>query len=94
MTFNVAVLTLLSSIKAAQHQFRPALELAEKALAIKPEDPSALAMLAEHKQRLLAGHPDVMRHKELHVLDIPDDYQRDDPELVRLLKAKVPRHLP
>jgi tetratricopeptide (TPR) repeat protein len=41
------VLTLLSSIKAAQHQFRPALELAEKALAIKPEDPSALAMLAD-----------------------------------------------
>lgn len=44
-------------------------------------------METKHKQRLLAGHPDVMRHKELHVLDIPDDYQRDDPALVRLLEA-------
>ncbi|HSI64757.1 MAG TPA: protein tyrosine phosphatase [Candidatus Saccharimonadia bacterium] len=43
-------------------------------------------MESKHKQRLLAEHPDVTRFKEMHVLDIPDDYQRDDPELVRLLE--------
>lgn len=28
------------------------------------------------------------------VLDIPDDFRRDDPELVKLLQARVPRFLP
>lgn len=46
-------------------------------------------METKHKQRLLAEFPDVTRHKELHVLDIPDDYQRDDPELVRLLEESL-----
>jgi predicted protein tyrosine phosphatase len=27
-------------------------------------------------------------------LDIPDDYEFMDPELIRLLEARVPRHLP
>jgi len=28
------------------------------------------------------------------VLDIPDEFERDDPVLVQLLQAKVPRYLP
>jgi predicted protein tyrosine phosphatase len=27
-------------------------------------------------------------------LEIPDDYEFMDPDLIRLLEAKVPRHLP
>lgn len=32
--------------------------------------------------------------KRIVCLDIPDDYDYMDPGLVRLLQAKVPRHLP
>ena len=32
--------------------------------------------------------------KRVVVLDIPDDYDYMDPLLVRLLQARVPRHLP
>ncbi|RBP40494.1 putative protein tyrosine phosphatase [Roseimicrobium gellanilyticum] len=42
-------------------------------------------MEPKHKQRVVAEFPEATRYKEMHVLDIPDDYQRDDPELVRLL---------
>jgi predicted protein tyrosine phosphatase len=50
-------------------------------------------METKHKQRLLAEHPDPTRYKEMHVLDIPDDYQRDDPELVRLLEECLAPYL-
>ncbi len=43
----------------------------------------------KHRQRLAGDFPGEMKFKELHVLDIPDDYQRDDPELVELLKQHV-----
>ena len=46
-------------------------------------------MEEKHKRRLLSDFPGEMKFKELHVLDIPDDYQRDDPELVKLLKQHV-----
>ncbi|MDF1798676.1 MAG: phosphotyrosine protein phosphatase [Planctomycetota bacterium] len=48
-----------------------------------------LVMEPKHKQRLLADYPGEMKFQELHVLDIPDDYQFMDPELVELLKATV-----
>ena len=39
-------------------------------------------MEPKHQQHLLAGFPDALRHKTVHVLDIPDDYRYLDPELV------------
>ena len=45
-------------------------------------------MEQKHKQRLSAGYPDT-RFKELHVLEIPDDYGFMDPELVELLKQAI-----
>lgn len=36
----------------------------------------------KHKQRLQSEYPSEVRYKELHVLDIPDNYQFMDPELI------------
>ena len=48
-----------------------------------------LVMEDKHKSRLLAEHGQALRHKPLHVLDIPDDYRYMDPELVDLLGDPV-----
>ena len=48
-----------------------------------------LVMEQKHKQRLVAGYPGEMRFKELHVLDIPDDYKFMDPELIDEIFAAV-----
>lgn len=48
-----------------------------------------LVMEDKHRSRLLAEHGDSLRHKPLHVLDIPDDYRYMDPELVDLLGDPV-----
>jgi predicted protein tyrosine phosphatase len=50
-----------------------------------------MIFVMEHKQeqRLSADYPDGTRYKELHVLDIPDDYRFMDPELVELLQAAI-----
>ena len=47
-----------------------------------------------HRSRLSAGYKVDLGGKRVICLDIPDDYAFMDPELIRLLKAKVPRHLP
>lgn len=49
-----------------------------------------IVMESEHKSRLLAEHGQLLVHKPLHVLDIPDDYRYMDPELVGLLEDIVP----
>ena len=49
------------------------------------------AMENKHRVRLRARFPDAMRHRELVVLDIPDDYRFMDPELVALLQPHVDR---
>ncbi|MFN7843988.1 MAG: low molecular weight protein tyrosine phosphatase family protein [Pirellula sp.] len=36
----------------------------------------------KHKQRLQSEYPSEVRYKELHVLDIPDNYKFMDPELI------------
>ena len=46
-------------------------------------------METKHRQRLLSEFPGEMRFKELHVLDIPDNYQFMDPELVSEIEAVV-----
>ena len=48
-----------------------------------------LAMEQKHKQQLLAQYPTEMQFKEVHVLNIPDDYQFMDPELVSEITAAV-----
>lgn len=48
-----------------------------------------LVMETKHKQRLMAEFPGEMRFKELHVLDIPDNYKFMDPELIEEIVAAV-----
>lgn len=46
-----------------------------------------------HKQKVSKKYRDLLKGKKLVCLDIPDNYDRMDPELVRLLKSKVARHI-
>ncbi|MFT5508915.1 MAG: putative protein tyrosine phosphatase [Hyphomicrobiaceae bacterium] len=47
-----------------------------------------LVMEEKHKSRMLATFRQELTHKQVHVLDIPDDYQFMDPDLVELLQEK------
>lgn len=47
-------------------------------------------MEQKHKTRLLAEYRRLIENKPLHVLDIPDDYGFMAPELVTILKERVP----
>ena len=46
-------------------------------------------MEKKHKQRIQMKYPLETRHKEIHILDIPDEYQFMDPELIEEIKTKV-----
>ncbi len=46
-----------------------------------------------HRNKLLERFKSQLKDKEPIVLRIPDDYERMDPELVALLKEKVPPYL-
>ena len=46
-------------------------------------------MEPKHKQRLLANFHQLIQHKEVHVLDVPDLYEFADPELVKLIQSAV-----
>ena len=50
-------------------------------------------MERRHKQILMQRFSRALLDKELVVLDIPDDYQFNDPELVDLLKDKLEDYL-
>jgi predicted protein tyrosine phosphatase len=52
-----------------------------------------LVMEKRHKNRLTAKFKSEFKSKRLVVLDIPDDFEYMEPELVRILKAKVPRYV-
>lgn len=43
----------------------------------------------KHKNRLLAKFTRLLKHKPVHVLDIPDDYQYMDEDLIEELDNKV-----
>jgi predicted protein tyrosine phosphatase len=47
-----------------------------------------LVMEEKHKSRIKAEFREETRFKDLHVLDVPDDYQFMDSELVELLREK------
>ena len=48
-----------------------------------------IVMESKHKQRLIADYPEAMRYREVHVLDIEDNYQFMDPELIDELKSSI-----
>ena len=46
-----------------------------------------------HRNKVRQKFKDLLEGKRLICLDIPDNYERMDPELVRLLKNRVAKHL-
>jgi predicted protein tyrosine phosphatase len=48
-----------------------------------------MVMEQKHKSRLMADFSEALRHKPLHVLDIPDEYAYMDAELVEMLEQSV-----
>jgi len=52
-----------------------------------------LVMEKSHRNKLVAKYKSEFKSKRLVVLDIPDEYEYMDPELIRILKAKVPRYV-
>jgi len=46
-----------------------------------------------HRNKLASKFKTEFKTKRLLVLDIPDNYEYMDPELIRILKAKVPRFI-
>ena len=45
-----------------------------------------LVMEEKHKLRLVSQFRAEVRYKELHVLDIPDEYKYMDPELIEIVR--------
>jgi len=60
---------------------------------VKPADLKwadvVFVMEDKHQQRLLAQYPGEMKFKELHVLDIPDNFKFMDSELVEEIRSVV-----
>jgi predicted protein tyrosine phosphatase len=52
-----------------------------------------LVMEKSHKNRITKKFKAQFKAKRMVVLDIPDDYEYMHPDLVRILKAKVPRYI-
>ena len=44
-------------------------------------------MEEKHKSHLRSSFPAQTKHAAIHVLDIPDEYQKNDPELIELLRS-------
>ncbi|MET0026554.1 MAG: hypothetical protein ABW101_02860 [Candidatus Thiodiazotropha sp.] len=52
-----------------------------------------LVMEKSHRDKLSKKYQALLKGKKLVVLDIPDHYQRMQPELIQLLRARVSRHV-
>jgi predicted protein tyrosine phosphatase len=52
-----------------------------------------LVMEKSHKNKVSKKFKELLKHKRLVCLDIPDNYDRMQPELVKLLKVRVPKHV-
>ncbi len=82
----------------------PGLEVASAGLNHDAENPltSELLEWAEiifvmekaHRNKLSSKFRPYLNDKKIVCLDIPDEYEFMDPLLIRLLRAKVPKHLP
>jgi len=46
-------------------------------------------MEQKHKNRMKAAFPGPMKFAELYVLDIPDEYQFNDPELKKIIREST-----
>ena len=51
-------------------------------------------MERSHRNKVSKKFKDILKNKKLVCLDIPDEYERMDPVLIRLLVNRVMRHLP
>ena len=54
---------------------------------------TVLVMENIHRSKISKKFLPLLKGKKIGVLDIPDNYDRDDPELIRLLERRVPRHV-
>lgn len=52
-----------------------------------------LVMERSHRDKVARKYRDLLKGKRLVCLDIPDHYDCMQPELIKLLKAKVPRYV-
>ena len=52
-----------------------------------------LVMEKSHRNKISKRFRKQLQGKKVAVLDIPDNYDRMDPDLVKLLKARVPRYV-
>jgi predicted protein tyrosine phosphatase len=52
-----------------------------------------LVMEKSHRNKIATKYKELLRDKRLVVLDIPDIYECMQPELVQLLKKRVPRYV-
>lgn len=46
-----------------------------------------------HKNKVSKKFKELLKGKKLVCLDIPDNYNRMDPELIRILEARVSKHV-
>ena len=44
-------------------------------------------MEQKHKDRIRAAFPGPTKYAKIHVLDIPDEYQKNDPKLIELIRT-------
>lgn len=51
-------------------------------------------MEKKHKSRIVAKFTQLVEHKSIHILDIPDEYQYMDPLLISHLEDVVEPYLP
>lgn len=52
-----------------------------------------LVMEKSHRNKISKKYKELLKGKKLAVLEIPDNYERMQPELIQLLKVKVPRYV-
>ncbi|OOZ40607.1 phosphotyrosine protein phosphatase [Solemya pervernicosa gill symbiont] len=52
-----------------------------------------LVMEKSHRNKISKKYKELLKDKNLAVLDIPDIYECMQPELIQLLKVKVPRYV-
>ncbi|MFQ3251503.1 low molecular weight protein tyrosine phosphatase family protein [Glaciecola sp.] len=52
-----------------------------------------LVMEKSHKNKVRKKYKDLLKDKRLVCLDIPDNYERMQPELVRILENRVPKYV-
>ena len=52
-----------------------------------------LVMEKTHRNKVSKKYKDLLKGKKLSCLDIPDNFDRMQPELIRILENKVPRYV-